>query len=151
MKKTVKLFASVLVVLSLLFLAACGSVSEVGTAKIVIDSGTEQTEYEVSLSDIEKKDSALDILNYLNENEGLALDYVESVYGGYISSIGTLLPDAQNNEYISIYTSEECDFGVAPFDTKVEYMDMTLTASGVGISSMTVNEGTVILFRIESY
>lgn len=151
MKKTLRLFVLFAVVLSLLLTASCGNVAEEGTVRIVIDSGESQTVYEASLSDIEKKDSALDILNYFKENRGLALDYVESIYGGYIGSIGGLTPDAQNNEYISIYTTEECDFGVAPFDTKLEYRDMTLTASGVGISSMTVRDGTVILFRIESY
>ena len=151
MKKTAKLFVIIAITLSLLFAVACGSVAEEGTVRIVIDSGESQTVYEASLSDIEKKDSALYILNYFKENRGLALDYVESIYGGYIGSIGGLTPDAQNNEYISIYTSEECDFGVAPFDTQVEYRGMTLTASGVDISSMTVRDGTVILFRIESY
>jgi hypothetical protein len=76
-------------------------------------------------------------------------------YGAYINSISPLNPDALANEYIGIYTTEECDFSVPteyfPTVSTVTYGDATLTYSGVGISSMTIKDGTVILFRLETY
>lgn len=133
-------------------LSCFGEVAGEGGATVVIEDIDGYDVYTVDLSKINAEDrGALAILEYLSENEGMSLDYVDSTYGGYVNAIGSLAPSAAANEYVAIYTSEEADFGVAPFDTKAEYDGMTLTASGVGISSMTVRDGTVILFRIESY
>lgn len=150
MKKILRVTLALLVVIAgVVSLFSCfGTVADEGSVTVVIELEEDYTVYTVELENVEVGEKgALAILEYLSENEEMHL----VVNGTYIEELGALIPDAGANQYVSIYTSEEVDFGVAPFDTKVEYNGQTLTASGVGINSMTVNDGTVILFRMESY
>ena len=98
------------------------------------------------------------MLEYISSQEGSTLYYSATWgggYGAYINTIASLYPDSSSGEYIAIYTTEECDFSVPteyfPTVSTVTYKEKTLTFSGVGMSSMTVNDGSVILFRIEKY
>ncbi|MBE6644121.1 MAG: hypothetical protein E7612_01925 [Ruminococcaceae bacterium] len=162
MKKT-KLLAILLVaVMIAASLTSClgGDVAETGTAKIVVENGeNDYTVYDVDLSKLEKHDEgAISLLEYEASREGSTLYYNVQWgggYGAYITSIGSLNPDATKNQFIALYTSEAADFAVpteyAPTVATVKYGDMTLTYAGVGLSSMTVKDGTVILFRLESY
>ncbi len=145
--------------------ASCGKkkVAEGGTASIVIETENEgegkYEVYEVDLSLLENRDEGvLSLLEYISAKEGSTLYYSVNYgggYGAYINSISSLYPDALASEYIGVYTTEERDFSVPteyfPTVSTVTYGDRTLTFSGVGISSMTVKDGTVILFRIERY
>jgi hypothetical protein len=163
MKKTKKVLALLLAfVMAIFVLASCatsGNVAENGTATIVIENGENNyTEYEVDLSKLEKRDEgALSLLEYIASLENSTLYYNATWgggYGAYITQIGSLSPNPAN-QYIAVYTSEEKDFAVpsewSPTVATVSYKSMTLTFSGVGLSSMNAKDGTVILFRVEGF
>lgn len=151
-------------IMALLALASCagGNVAEKGTATLVIETGAEGADkyvvYNVDLALLEERnEGALSLLEYLAAQEGSTLYYSATWgggYGAYLNSIGSLAPDA-SKEYIAVYTSVEKDFAVpsewAPTVATVKYKDATLTYSGVGISSMTIEDGAVVLFRVEGF
>ena len=161
MKKT-KALALLLAMLiaSLLVFTSCTEmqVADSGTASLVIEDNGSYEVYEVDLSKLENRDEgAISLLEYVASLEGSTLYFTLNFgggYGAYINTIGTLSPDP-SCEYISIYTTESCDFAVAteymPVVSTVEYEGTTLTYSGVGLSSMSVKDGTVILFRVEGF
>lgn len=166
MKKT-KILSLILALATMIcVLASCGvggNVAKNGTASIVIETQNEgegkYVVYEVDLSLLESRDDGvLSLLEYIGMQEGSTLYYSLNFgggYGAYVNSISPLYPAPLSTEYISVYTSEECDFAVpteySPTVATVLYGELTLTYSGVGISSMTVNDGTVILFRMVTY
>ena len=165
MKKTSlgKILAFIAVVAMLIAcLVSCGgNVAGSGTALVVIENAagadTPYTVYEVELARVENKnEGALSLLEYIASVEGSTLYYSASWgggYGAYVNSIGTLSP--VGTEFIAVYTSNEADFAVPdaymPTVKTVEYDGATLTYSGVGISQMNIKDGTVVLFRLESY
>lgn len=162
MKKTNRIISILALVLILvLSFTACagGDVELQGTATLVIEGrdGSYVT-YDVDLSKLEKHDEgAISLLEYVASLEGSTLYYNVQWgggYGAYITSIGSLSPNPAC-EYISLYTSESADFAVTteymPTVPTVEYNGSTLTYSGVGLSSMHINDGTVILFRVEAF
>ena len=162
MKKTGKILSAFVVMAMLLvMLVSCfgGETAATGTAKIVIENGeNDYTVYEVDLSKLEKRDEgALSLLEYLASLEGRTLYYNVQWgggYGAYITSIGSLNPDP-TCEFVALYTTEEADFAVptewSPTVATATYGETTLTYAGVGLSSMHVNDGTVILFRLEGF
>ncbi|MBE6534696.1 MAG: aminoacyl-histidine dipeptidase [Ruminococcaceae bacterium] len=162
MKKANRILSILLVVaMTLLALVSCagGIVASTGTAKIVVEKAEgDYSVYEVDLSKLERRDEgAISLLEYIASLEGSTLYYNVQWgggYGAYITSIDTLNPNPAN-QYIAIYTTEEEDFAVptewTPTVPTVEYGDMTLTYTGVGLSSMHVKDGTVILFRLEGF
>ena len=162
MKKISKILAILLVLVTVIMsFASCmgGDVSQTGTAKIVIENAEgDYTVYDVDLSKLEKHDEgALSLLEYIASQEGSTLYYNVQWgggYGAYVTSIGSISPNPAN-QYVALYTSEEADFAVptdyAPTVATVSYGDLTLTYSGVGLSSMHINDGTIILFRLESF
>lgn len=162
MKKTNKILAAFLLfAVTLVALVSCGggNVASKGTAKIVIEKAEgDYTVYEADLSKLERRDEgAISLLEYIASLEGSTLYYNVQWgggYGAYITSIDTLNPNPQN-QYIAIYTTEKTDFAVptewSPTVATVEYGEMTLTYAGVGLSSMHINDGTVILFRLEGF
>ena len=154
--KKIRLLAMLVLVASLvLTLASCfgGGVDDEGMAKIVIEYGeNDYAVYEVDLEKIENKDNgAVGIFEYLKGLEDSDFTYV--LNDTWLSSVCNLIP--KGNQYVSIYTSVEEDFMVPtaewPDVATVEYDGEELTASGVGLSDMTVADGAVILFRMESY
>ena len=154
--KTRKFLAVILLVcVAILTFASCGFVGESGDVTVVIESRDgEYTVYKTYLENIENKsEGAVGVLEDLSarENDPLSLDMVDSTYGAYINSIGGLTPDTAKGEFISVYTSCEADFGTWEGVGVIEYEGTTLKSSGLGISSMTVTKGVIILFRIETY
>ena len=161
MKRTNRLLALILLMaLFALILTSCGTenVAAHGTATVVIEERDGSfTTYGVDLSLLENRsEGALSLLEYLASIEGSTLYYNAQWGGGYgafLTSIGKLTPEGK--EFISVYTSEEGDFATptewAPVVPSVVYEGRTLCSSGFGISSMTVKDGTVILFRIDTY
>lgn len=165
MKKTntIKTLAFIVAVASvLLCLVSCGgNVAANGTAYVVIENGAgahePYTVYEVDLTKVENKnEGALALLEYIASLEDSTLYYSASWgggYGAYVNSIGTLYPVGA--QFIAVYTSNEADFATPdaymPVVKTVEYDGMTLTYSGFGISQMRINDGCVVLFRLESY
>ena len=159
MKKKFKI-CSLLAIVAILVcaLVSCfGGVDGSGIATILVDAGDgEYTEYSVDLSKLENVDKgAVSLLEYLSMDKRADLRYtVESgAYGAYITSINQITPDPLS-EYIAIYTSEASDFSVSVDGMEmpsIKYGDVELQYSGVGLSDMTVKDGTVILLRLESF
>ncbi len=156
MKKILRILTTVLVIILLLSaIASCGSVDDKGDVTVVIENRDgSYTVYVTELEKVENKsEGAVGILEHLGQREEnpLSVDVSDGAYGSYINSIGTLTPDAAKNEFISVYTSVESDFGTFEGVGEKSYEGVRLVSSGVGISSMTVTEGCVLLFCIESY
>ena len=161
--KTTKILAILLTVAAIFCcLTSCGgNVAASGTAYVVIENGAGAAEpytvYEVDLACVENKtEGALALLEYIASLEGSDLYYSASWgggYGAYVNSIGSLYPVGA--EFVAIYTSNEADFATPdaymPVVKTVEYDGATLTAAGFGVSQMNIEDGTVVLFRLESY
>ena len=134
---------------------SCGSVDGQGDVTVVIESRDgSRTEFKVFLSEVENKDEgAVGVLEHLaaREKNPLALDMSSSTYGKFINSVADLTPDTATGEFISVYTSVEADFGTWADVGEKTYGELTLKSSGVGISSMKVKSGCVILLCIETY
>lgn len=158
MKKT-KIIGILIIIAALVCaFASCGGggVDKKGTATILVDNGGgDYTSYSVNLSEVEGEEGALSLLEYLSTKKGTDLYYTtqSGAYGAYMTGINALIPDPLS-EYIAVYTNEEADFPVSTDSMAmpgVEYKDTELKYSGVGISEMTVKDGTVIMFRLESF
>ena len=159
-----KILALILVLVMAVGLVSCngvfggilgGILGESGDVSIVIENrdGTYDV-YKAYLEDVENKDEGVyGVIQLLmaREKNPLTADVVDSSYGAYINSIGSLTPDATKNEYVSIYTSLEKDFGTWEPVGEIDYEGTTLKACGVGLTSMSAEEGTIVLFRIETY
>ena len=154
-KKITALLALLALTVSLFSLFSCGKVAEAGKVTVVIETAEGKYEaYEAELEGVENKEKgAVAILEALSSRKDrpLALEMTDGAYGKMILSIGGLVPDATKNEFIAIYTSREADFDVSEYAKSIEYNGRTLTTSGLGISSMSAEDGTVILFRIETW
>ena len=72
---------------------------------------------------------------------------IDSTYGAYVSAIGSIKEDGASKTYVIVYTSVAADsYDGAP---TVDYDGVTMYQAGVGLSGMTVEAGTIILFRLE--
>ena len=72
---------------------------------------------------------------------------VDSTYGAYVSAIGGIAENGAEAMYVIVYTSVASDsYDGAP---TVDYNGTTMYQAGVGLSGMSVEAGTVILFRVE--
>lgn len=154
--KTRRILAILLLIcVALLAFVSCGAVGESGDVTVVVENRDgSYTVYKTYLENVENKSNgALGVIENLmaREENPLVAEVVNSTYGAYVNSIGDLAPDVTKNEYVSIYTSIEADFSTYEGTNTLEYEGTTLKTAGVGLSSMTVTAGTVILFRIETY
>ena len=128
-----------------------GSVAERGDVTVVVENadGTYDV-YKTYLEDVENKDEgAKGVIEHLNkrENNPLALEMIDSTYGAYVSAIGSIKEDGASKTYVIVYTSVAADsYDGAP---TVDYDGVTMYQAGVGLSGMTVEAGTIILFRLE--
>lgn len=153
---------SILILSAVIFCAltscAGGNVASSGEATIVVDlGGGEYATYTIDLSQLEEHDEgAFTLLKYLSVQKGTDLYYSTNSgggYGAYITAINSLSPDPMS-EYIAVYTSEKTDFSVSSDGIEmpgVTYNGTELKYSGVGISQMTIKDGTVVMFRLESF
>ena len=154
MKRLLAVF--VLAALMLGCLCSCdllkNSVAEEGDVTVVVENSDGSYDaYDLVLETVENKDEGVKgILEHLNKGDDkLYLEMTDSTYGAYISAIGKIKEDMASGSYVMVYTSIETDsYEGAP---TVDYNDTTLYQSGVGISAMKVESGTVILFRLESF
>ena len=148
---------TITLIIAVMSLLSCGyifgDVAEQGDVTVVIENadGTYNV-YKTYLENVEnKKEGAKGVLENLRdrENDPLSLEMSNGDYGAFITEIGGLKADNNAHTFVSIYTSLSSDsYEGAP---TVQYDGITLYQSGVGVSGMKVQEGTVILFRIESY
>lgn len=141
-------------VIGLLALTSCdilwGDVADEGKVTVVVENadGTYEV-HDANLSKVENKsEGAKGIIEHLNKNSNLYLEMVDSTYGAYISAIGSIKESFADNKYVMVYTSVATDsYEGAP---TVQYEGVTLYQAGLGLSGMTVDAGTVILFRLEA-
>lgn len=127
-----------------------GGVAEQGSVTVVIENtdGTYDV-FETNLENVDNKDEgAKGILEHLNQRKDrLYLEMVDGGYGAYVTAIGSIKENAAEGMYVIVYTSVSADsYEGAP---TVEYEGKTLYQAGLGLSGMTVEEGSVILFRLE--
>ncbi len=156
-----RLCALALALAALLAFAACGTDVGSGTATVVVecvrDGETVQLSYSARLDDIaDKSRGALSLIKHLNDSEesDFKCKTNDTGYGAYPISVLDTVPDT-SYQYIAVYTSEPTDHAVpsewTPVVPTVKYGDMTLTYSGLALNLMHVNDGTVILLRIENF
>ena len=159
--KTRILALALVVVMAVISMTSCdflndilyGEVAEQGYVTVVVENadGTYDV-YKATLEEVENKnEGAKGVIEHLNKSESnpLALEMNESTYGAYVVGIGSLKEDFASNAYVMVYTSVATDsYEGAP---TVDYEGVTMYQSGVGLSGMSVEAGTVILFRLEVY
>ena len=151
-----KILSLILAVAMMLLLVACGGeVGEEGDVSLVVENRDGSYDvYKVYLEDVTNKEEGVyGVVEFIMQREEnpITADIVDSSYGAYVNSIGSLTPDASKNEYVCLYTSLEKDFGTWDGVKSVVYEGVTLKEAGVGLSSMSIEKGTVVLFRIETY
>ena len=151
-----KILSLILAVAMMLLLVACaGEVGEEGDISLVVENRDGSYDvYKVYLEDVTNKEEGVygvvEFIMQRKENP-ITADIVDSSYGAYVNYIGSLTPDASKNEYVCLYTSLEKDFGTWDGVKSVVYEGVTLKEAGVGLTSMSIEKGTVVLFRIETY
>lgn len=142
-------------VIALFALTSCdilfGDVADEGNVTVAVENtdGTYDV-FKTNLDKVENKnEGAKGIIEHLNqENDKFYVEMVDSTYGAYVSAIGNIKESYEDKMYVIVYTSVAKDtYEGAP---TVQYDGVTLYQAGVGLSGMTVEEGTIILFRLEA-
>ena len=142
-------------VIALFALTSCdilfGDVADEGNVTVAVENsdGTYDV-FKTNLDKVENKnEGAKGVIEHLNSGEdGLYLEMVDSTYGAYVSAIGNIRESLADKMYVIVYTSVAADsYEGAP---TVQYEGVTLYQAGVGLSGMNVEEGTIILFRLEA-
>ena len=151
-----KILSLILATAMMLLLVACGGeVGEEGDVSLVVENRDGSYDvYKVYLEDVTNKEEGVyGVVEFImrRKENPITADIVDSSYGAYVNSIGSLTPDASKNEYVCLYTSLEKDFGTWDGVKSVVYEGVTLKEAGVGLTSMSIEKGTVVLFRIETY
>ena len=152
----IKLISALLIsVICTLVFSSCslifGEVAEAGDVTVVVENadGTYDV-YKTYLEAVENKaEGAKGVIEHLNKREEnpLYLEMINSTYGAYVGAIGSIRESSADKMYVIVYTSVASDsYDGAP---TVSYEGITLYQAGLGLSGMTVEEGTVILFRLE--
>ncbi len=144
---------SLVLVIALMALTSCsyifGDVAEQGVATVVVENTDGSYEsFKVYLDKLENKsEGAKGVLEHLNKNDDLYLEMVDSTYGAYVSAVGSIKESATDKMYVIVYTSLASDsYDGAP---TLDYKGATLYQAGLGLSGMTVDEGVIILLRLE--
>ena len=154
--KTRILSLALALVLVVMAMTSCGllwgEVAEGGDVTVVIENadGTYEV-YKTYLEDVEnKQEGAKGVIEHLSkrDNNPLYLEMVDSTYGAYVSAIGSIKEDGDRSLYVMVYTSVAADsYEGAP---TLDYEGITMHQAGLGLSGMSVEAGTVILFRLEA-
>jgi hypothetical protein len=154
MKKRI-LALIILLVMALTALTSCGiifgSVADSGDVTVVVENSDGSYDiYKTYLESVENKtEGAKGVIEHLNkrENHKLSLTMIDSTYGAYVSAIGSIAESNADKLYVMVYTSVESDsYAGAP---TVDYEGVTMYQAGVGLSGMSVEAGTIVLFRLE--
>lgn len=136
--------AALLICLCLALVGCQPSGTGEGTVTLVVETGDSLAEYSVRLEDLGEGADAVALLDYLKENEGLEYEATDGGFGLYLTKVGEVEEDMAAGVFVGIWTSYEGDFDVSIYATTKEYGDITLTSSGVGLSSMHIEDGVVI-------
>ena len=144
-----KIVSFLLVLTFMLALSACGNTQDVNGSCRVVIMGETATEYSVDLSKVEVSEGVFSLLKYLKDNENLTLEFNSGAYGAELTKLGALSPNG--NEYIWVWTSVSKDFDVSSWAQTTTYDGVSLTTSGLGVSSMTVEDNAVYYFSLVSF
>ncbi len=142
-----KLFV-VFLTLALLLLSSCENANDnFGTVKVYV--GSENVCYTVDLSKVEIKNGLFSVIEYLSEEENLALNYSVSAFSYYVTEFGSLKEGDGN--YIYFYTSISSDFDVSSYKREVAIFGQTLVSSRVGVQDMKVENNAVYFVGLVNY
>lgn len=155
MTRKITLISAILLIITTLTSCSLffGEVADEGSVTIVVESENgSYTVYEAELNKVENKSEGtkglVEYLSNLDKNP-LYLEMQDSTYGAYVTAIGDIKENGAEGKYVMIYTSVASDsYEGAP---TVDYNGTTLYQSGLGLSGMSIADGTTILFRIEKY
>lgn len=145
---------AVILALAILALGLCACRAEsddAGVVTVVVAADSNVDVFEVNISDVEITEGALSVLKYLKGKGELDFEATESTYGAYLTKVGDVVANDEEFVYVAIYTSVDSDKDVSAYATTVEYEGITLTSSGLGISSMSVKDGAVLYFCEGTY
>ncbi len=156
--KTRKTLATALIICMIFALTIVGFVGckpdapaqPVEKITVVVATAT-PTEYVVDMTKVDTKKGVVGVLDYLKETTTFTYEGSESQYGMFLTKVGALSPDASKIEFICIYTSVEKDKDVSEYAQTIDYKGVKLTTSGLGISSMNIENNATIYFCISSY
>lgn len=118
-----------------------------------------ETAYKVNLDKVASEDGTISngliaVLDYLKENEkGFTYESSDTGYGAFLTKVLTLDPASvtEGYGYIRILTSVEKDFDVTEWAVEKEYKGTKVMTSGLGASSMTIQNGAVYYIELASY
>lgn len=117
----------------------------------IVIADTTPVEYVLDMTKVDQSKGVVGALDYLKANDNF--DYVSenSGYGIFLTKVGSLETDASKQQFISIYTSVEKDKDVSQYAKTIDYKGTKVTTSGLGISSMHIENNAIIYFCIETW
>lgn len=127
-----------------------GNQSSGKVVKIVV-GGKKETVYSVDYSEIEITEGALSIFKHLDEKGKLTYKANDTGFGAFLTEVGDLKQNEASATYIYLYTSVKADQDVSAYATEKVWSGKTLVSSGVGLTSMTIENGAVIYVGTISY
>ena len=118
------------------------------------------------MSKVQDAKNAFSVLQYVATENKLDMNCTWSSYGAFVNTLGKieyddnynadykkyLNPNSEKHEFITIYTSVEKDFDVSgTMGDPITYKEKTLKPSGLGISSMSLEDGAIVYFTIATW
>ena len=97
--------------------------------------------------------TAEEVLDYLVEAAGLDLECAGSGSEKFINRIGGIVPNpnAENYEYVEIFTSNSAFFATWAGATEYTVDGVTLKSAGVGIHDLGVTAGDILYFELSVF
>ncbi len=118
--------------------------------KIVVGGANEMV-YSVDYSEISLDEGVLSIFKYLDSIGKLSYKADDSGYGAFLTQVGDLKQDESTATYIYLYTSIVKDQDVSAYATEKVWNGNKLISSGLGVTSMSVENGAIIYVGTISY
>jgi len=142
MKKLFKPLALLLIVLVPLFafmLVACFESQEPEQFLLITSDSLENSNHEFIGG----------VLDELAESDGLTFTYSNTAFGRMILTLGNLVPNASNNEFIAVYISILEPQWSNPYSVTVD--GVQFFSANHGIDSLPVLDGVSYLFAIATF
>lgn len=163
-KRIILMLVLAVVVLSMIGLVACNNSQapvdpntpqtpdEAQSMTLVLLNGDYVQEFTVTLSELPATSKGvIAVLDLLQSQEKLTYEAQNSAYGKFLTRVGELRQDEAAGTYLSLYTTVEKDKDVSAYATTLTYKDVTLTSSGVGAESMTMEKDCIVVITLFSY
>ena len=158
-KNIARLLTLVLVLCMVIIPFASCKQSVNGYCTVVVATEPKETVYKVNLDKVAGEDGTISngliaVLDYLKENEkDFSYESTDTGFGAYLTKVLSLDPASvtEGYGYIRILTSVEKDFDVTEWGVEKEYKGTKVMTSGLGASSMTIQDGAVYYIELASY